>query len=204
MKSYPSIPRSTGQAFREFDAYVFDKLDGSNLRFEWSKKQGWHKFGTRHRLFDEKDLDFGTAIPIFKQNLSEVIEKQAKDNRWERVIAFCEFFGENSFSGIHYPEPKQLKLFDIDVYKKGLLYPKEFLKQFGDLDISVKFLGCHKWNRSFVEKVRINEIEGITFEGAVGKAVDGREIIMAKAKTQAWIDAVKAHYGLEADLILNS
>ncbi len=40
MKSYPSILGSTGQNFTEFDSFVFDKADGSNLRFEFSKKQG--------------------------------------------------------------------------------------------------------------------------------------------------------------------
>lgn len=34
---------------------AFDKLDGSNLRFEWNKKQGWYKFGTRNRMFDRSD-----------------------------------------------------------------------------------------------------------------------------------------------------
>jgi hypothetical protein len=32
VKDYPSIPRSTGQSFREFEADIFDQLDGSNLR----------------------------------------------------------------------------------------------------------------------------------------------------------------------------
>ena len=45
MKTYPSIARSSGQSFREFDAHVFEKIDGSNLRFEWSEKRGWHKSG---------------------------------------------------------------------------------------------------------------------------------------------------------------
>lgn len=205
MKTYPSIPRSTGQSFREFDAYVFDKLDGSNLRFEWSKKQSWHKSGTRHRMFDTTDPMFGCAIDIFKNSIAPIVEKTAKDNRWERVVTFCEFFGENSFAGIHHPEPKQLKLFDVSVHKKGMLSPREFVREFCDTGITVRYLGQHKWNRSFVEKVRINEIEGITFEGVVGKAGEGHELIMAKAKTQAWIDAVKARYHeAEAELILNS
>ncbi len=44
MKEYPTIPQSIGTAFRELpNVYVFDKLDGSNLRFEWSKKKSWYK-----------------------------------------------------------------------------------------------------------------------------------------------------------------
>lgn len=67
MKTYPSIPRSTGQSFQEYDAYVFDKLDGSNLRFEWSRKKGWVKYGTRRRLFDTTDPVFGEAITLFHE-----------------------------------------------------------------------------------------------------------------------------------------
>ena len=41
MKEYPAIAQSIGTAVRELpNAYVFDKLDGSNLRFEWNKKKG--------------------------------------------------------------------------------------------------------------------------------------------------------------------
>ncbi len=40
---------------------------------------------------------------------------------------------------------------------------------------------------------RENEIPGITFEGVVGKAKDGRhDLIMAKAKTKLWIEKVRA------------
>jgi hypothetical protein len=43
MKTYPSISRDiVGQPI-----YAFDKLDGSNIRAEWSKKNGFHKFGSR-------------------------------------------------------------------------------------------------------------------------------------------------------------
>lgn len=43
MKSYAPILRSTGQDFREFDAYVFDKLDGTgtakvHLAFSFSSR----------------------------------------------------------------------------------------------------------------------------------------------------------------------
>jgi hypothetical protein len=31
---------------------AFDKLDGSNMRFEWSPKRGWYKFGSRGQLID--------------------------------------------------------------------------------------------------------------------------------------------------------
>ena len=71
MKSYPSVASSRGSQFRAFKAHVFDKIDGSNLRFEWSPKRGWYKFGTRKRLFDETDEVFGPAVRLWKETFAE-------------------------------------------------------------------------------------------------------------------------------------
>lgn len=198
MKSYPSIPRSAGKDFREFDAYIFDKLDGSNLRWEWSRKSGWYKHGTRTRLFDESDPVFGGAPELFRAGLAEQLEKVARDQRWDRMIAFTEFWGPESFAGSHgISDQKFLTLFDVNVHKKGLLGPKEFLRLYRDSGLTPRFLGIQRWTRGFVEQVRNGETEGVTFEGVVGKAGEGHEIFMAKAKTQAWIDMVLARYGQE-------
>lgn len=205
MKPYPSIARSVGQDFREFEAYVFDKLDGSNLRVEWSRKQGWHKFGTRKRLFDETDEMFAESIPLFRSTLADGVEKVARDERWDRLTIFMEFWGKQSFAGDHVPgDPKFLTLIDVNPYKKGILGPKQFLDLFKHLPIP-KMLGRLKWTRGFVERVRLGQVEGITEEGVVGKAGVRHELVMAKAKTQVWIDKVLAKYGMEAgQKIVNS
>lgn len=165
MKSYPSIPRSTGTSFQEFDAYVFDKLDGSNLRFEWSKKQKWYKFGTRNRLFDKSDEVFGCAIPLFMESIADPLEKIIVDNRWESAIVFAEFWGENSFAGLHSPEDKKsLAVFDVAPYKKGLLGPKQFLDLiYGNVPCPL-YLGQFRWTRAFVERVYNHDFKS-TFEG---------------------------------------
>lgn len=213
MKHYPSISRSTGQHFREFDAYVFDKLDGSNLRAEWTRKKGWAKFGTRERLFDETDEVFGEAIPDFMEFMAPVLDPVIKDQRWDQVTVFMEFWGKLSFAGQHVKEdPKFLTLFDVNPYKKGILGPKEFIDLFGHLSLLSDVphrvpncLGKMKWTRGFVEEVRLGNIPGITFEGVVGKGGDGHDLIMAKAKTQAWVDKVKAQYGDEkGEKLVNS
>lgn len=207
MKYYPSIPRSTGQNFREFEAYVFDKLDGSNLRAEWTRKRGWDKFGTRERLFDESDEVFGEAIKLFHETVAPDVDPVIKDQRWDQATVFMEFWGPNSFAGQHVKEdPKILTLFDINPYKKGILGPKEFLDLFKHVPHRIpRFLGRMNWTRGFVERVLKGEIEGITFEGVVGKAGEGHKLIMAKAKTQAWVDKVRAQYGEEnGDKIVNS
>jgi len=48
-----------------------------------------------------------------------------------------------------------------------------------------------------VERVYRSEGGLITFEGVVGKAGEGHKIIMAKAKTKAWHDAVHTRFSPE-------
>jgi hypothetical protein len=206
MKDYPSILSSIGQNHQEFDAYVFDKIDGSNLRFEWGgKKSGWYKYGTRSHLFNASDPTFGGAIQIFEDTLAEPLAKLAVDQRWERLIVFAEFWGDSSFAGRHVDdEPKRLTLIDVAPYKKGILGPRDFLKFCDGMSIP-NFLGTRRWTRNFVAQVRAGEIEGITFEGVVGKGGEGHHLVMRKAKTQAWVEKVLALYGeIEGTKIINS
>jgi hypothetical protein len=202
VKEYPSIQTGCIQRFR---AHVFDKTDGSNLRFEWTKKRGWFKYGTRTRLFDESDPVFGSAMELFHNGLAGPIADIAKTQRWDKLVVFAEFHGPHSFAGIHLLEdPKILTLFDASPLRKGILPPAEFLKLFGDLEIA-KFLGIVDWNRDYADQVRRGEVEGVTFEGVVAKGMVDRKLVMEKAKTRAWVDKVKALHTLEeAKKILES
>jgi len=204
MKSYPSIVRVDQSGWNR-DLYTFDKLDGSNLRFEWSRKTGWFKFGTRKRLFDRNDPVFGQAIPLFMDTLAEPLAEIAYNNKWVNIVAFCEFWGKNSLAGRHNPEdPKNLTLFDVSIYRYGMLGPKEFLNHFKYLPIP-NFLGVQKWNKSFVEKVRNSQFDKITFEGVVGKSGDYDDLTLVKCKTNNWLDAIRRLYAEdEARKIINS
>src|SRR5579862_2894932 len=122
MKSYPSIPKIINT---DKPVFVFSKYDGSNLRFQWNQKQGWYKFGTRTHLFDKTDKTFGCAIPIFQATLACQLEQIAKQNKWQELTVFAEFWGENSFAGSHVQDDtKYLTLFDAAPYKKGILGPE--------------------------------------------------------------------------------
>lgn len=204
MKSYPSIIR-VDQAGWDRDLYTFDKLDGSNLRFEWSRKTGWYKFGTRKRLIDKGDPIFGPAIPLFMETLAEPIAEIAHNNKWINIVAFAEFWGKNSVAGRHDPtDSKQLTLFDVSIYRHGMLGPKEFLNHFKYLNIP-NFLGVHKWNKHFVDKVRNSEFDQITFEGVVGKSGDYDDLTLVKCKTNNWFEAIKRLYSEdEARKLMNS
>lgn len=180
-----------------FTAHVFDKLDGSNLRFEWSRKRGWYKQGTRTRLFDETDPLFGPALPLFLATtagpVAEVFEKQ----RWERAIAFVEYWGPRSFAGHHQPgDDMRTTLIDVAVHKKGIIPPEDFVELFGHLDCAA-YLGRMSWGPELVRSVKAGEMDGVTFEGVVGKAMVGRKLVMTKVKTQAWIDKVLEVHGAE-------
>jgi hypothetical protein len=205
VKSYPSIRNARGKSFRQFRAHVFDKLDGNNIRCEWNRKGGWCKFGTRRRLLDESDPFFGQAISIFWETLAEPLEKIAREHRWEKITAFSEYWGENSLAGMHQEgDIMRLSLFDVFVYKKHFVEPLTFLNLFEHLDIP-RYLGEVNWTPAFVERVLHGDVEGITFEGVVGKAGKGHKRITAKVKTNAWIAAIRELFGeSEAEEIINS
>jgi len=107
--------------------YAFDKLDGSNIRAEWSKKRGFWKFGTKTRLVDSTDSIFGKAPDLILNKYGDELGRILHKNNWDRSICFFEFYGENSAFGIHKDEEHAVTLLDINVYKKGILSPKEFI-----------------------------------------------------------------------------
>lgn len=66
MIEYPSIINNI-KAPREH-CTAFEKYDGSNFRAKYTKKDGFHLFGSRHTLFDETHEHLGSAIPYFRIN----------------------------------------------------------------------------------------------------------------------------------------
>lgn len=193
MKQYPTIqgPSKAPQA----PCIAFYKYDGSNLRWEWSHKRGWHKYGTRNRLFDETDPMYGQAIPIFMEKLAPQIDPiiQKKHRNVDRVVVFTEFFGPSSFSGQHKEdEPKELKLFDVNIHKKGLLSPRDFVKQFGHLDFAAQVVYEGNLNNSFIQAVRNSEYPVV--EGVVCKGGSGHKLWMVKIKTNEYRERLKQMY----------
>lgn len=199
MKEYPSI---CGVSKSPRDACIaFYKYDGSNLRFEWSKKRGWYKFGTRHRMFDETDEVFGCAVKIFNETVAPLIDpilrKEYRDV--QEIISFCEFHGEQSFAGQHGKDDptKRLTLFDINLHKKGFISPREFSKMFSPLDIGAKVVYEGNLNEDFIKMVRTNTIPGVVLnEGVVCKGGSGHKLWMTKIKTDSYIQKLKDMYGI--------
>lgn len=195
MKTYPKIPNTSYSKFRNIpNAVIFDKLDGSNIRVEWHKKRLLHKYGTRHQLLDHSHPNLSGAINLFDKQWENVLAAIAKDERWMQFTAFFEFWGENSFVGLHEEDDeKHLTLIDIAPYKKGILGPHKFLKLFGHLEIPNVIDICD-FNKEYARQVYNEEIENITFEGIVAKSGEGHDLVMAKAKTKGWIDKVRGQF----------
>jgi hypothetical protein len=194
MKTYPSIIRDSEDNPRFLKgAYIFDKLDGNNLRFEFSKKRGWYKAGSRTQLIDINDERFGPAIEYFHNNLGDAIVSKYKRTP-DRLVVFCEWVGPRSFCGMHHPDDElRLVLFDVCVDKRGFMIPSEFVKVFGAEDYCVEFLGIHNFGKELIKDVREGTFEGVTIEGIVAKTTRAKSVrVMAKAKTQVWMDRVHA------------
>ncbi len=204
MNHYPSIPHSS-RAPRQ-SCYGFIKYDGSNLRFEYSHKQGWHKFGTRKLMFDASDVFFGPAIPLFLDKYASDLEAVFKHKDFRGVrsfIVYAEYFGSKSFAGQHEPDdPKDIVLFDVNPHKKGILGPKLFLDYFGHLKIA-ECIYQGNLNEELIRNVKASNFDHLDFrsqypivnevpEGIVCKGGTGHGLWMAKIKAQAYLTELKA------------
>lgn len=196
METYPSI-RGPEKAPRQ-PCIAFYKYDGSNLRFEWNKKSGWNKFGTRKRLFDESDETFGNAIPMFLGEFADPLEKifKKKYRDIQKVTIFCEFLGPNSFSGQHLEiDEHELKLIDVKLYKKGYISPREFVNIFCKNlpDKSAEVIYDGNLTDQFIRDVREGKYP--VFEGVVCKGGSGHKLWRCKIKTDEYKEKLKEFYG---------
>lgn len=201
VKTYPSISYATES---HLPIVAFDKLDGSNIRAEWTRKKGWHKFGTRNRLVDETDTLFGRAPGLIIAKYGDSLGKALADAGHDRAMCFFEFWGPKSFAGMHdATEQQTVTLFDIAPFAQGILEPERFLKLVGHLDhASVLYEGpC---TTEFIEQVRNGTLPGMTFEGVVCKSKNDKKTkmpVMFKQKSRAWLDKLHEYCGDNKDLL---
>jgi hypothetical protein len=211
MKSYPSIP-GPAQA-PHAPCYAFVKYDGSNLRFEWSKKRGWYKFGTRNLMFDETSELFGPAIPLFLQKYGDDLPKVFSDAKEFRgvtnFVVFCEWFGAKSFAGQHeHDDPKDIVLFDVNPIKKGIIGPKLFLDLFGHLKVA-ELLNQGNFGPEFEMNVRDEKIDLLSKyeirteipEGVICKAGTGHDLTLWKVKTSRYKEELKRRQPMDWELM---
>jgi len=193
METYPSIPSTPVLGAH---VYAFEKIDGSQIRAEWSRKRGFYKVGSRTRLVGGSDL-LGQARGLLDGKYARPLAKAFLDRRWERVVCFFELAGPQSFAGSHVPgDALDLTLFDAMPYKRGLLPPEDFFALFSSGPVPIPALvHVGEVTKELLELVRAST--GLR-EGVVCKDNRGG---MFKVKTRAWIERVKAlHGGDEAKL----
>lgn len=200
MKEYPHIEH-WNKGIDGAHVIAFEKLDGQNIRCEWSKNKGWYKFGSRTSLFDEKNEQFGKVIPMFQEKYGESLEEIFKKNyrNTKNFTVYCEYVGENSFAGRHQPEDKMdIVLFDVapgDFTNNSFVEPKEFIKDFGNLHIP-KVIYQGPLNTNFINSVREGKYK--VKEGVMCKGVlpDGsRKVWIVKIKTNEWLEKLKLSGG---------
>lgn len=182
MLQYPSIMGASKAPLGK-PCVAFYKYDGSNLRWEWSPKKGWNKFGTRRQMFDASAPTFCEAIPIFMEKLADEIVYRTTQiiKKPERITAFTEFFGASSFAGKHVEgEAKELRLFDVFLFKEGFIPPKRFVEVYGDLPQAAQVIYEGNLNKEFILDVRSGKYP--VFEGVIAKGDD----FMVKIKTQEY------------------
>jgi hypothetical protein len=202
VKSYPSISYATEC---RVPIVAFDKLDGSNIRAEWTSKKGWHKFGTRHRLVDATDPLFGVAPKLIQDKYGESLARALKDAGFDRAMCFFEMWGPKSFAGMHdLKDNLTVTLFDIAPFNQGILMPPRYLKIVRANDIDhAKVLFEGEVTPEFIEQVRSSTLPGMTFEGVVCKATNDKKTkmpVMFKQKSRAWLDKLGTYCGDNKEL----
>lgn len=198
MKEYPTISKNI---VRQHPIYAFDKLDGSQIRAEWNRKNGFYKFGSRKVLID-KTHPLGEAAEIVRTKYEGDLSKVFSKARLDQAVCFFEFFGPNSHFGQHVDEAHDVVLFDVNIHKKGILDPQDYLKLVGHLDIA-KLLYTGKAGVEFETSVKNGTLEGMTFEGVVCKGKNPKRTpmpLMFKIKSDAWMQKLQEFCGNDLDM----
>ena len=198
MKEYSSI-LGWKQSTLDLPCIAFDKKDGSQIRAVYRKRGGFCKYGSRHQLIDKNHPFLGEAIPLFENTLAEKLDNLFRTNRkmpgFDEATVFMEFYGPSSCFGQHIKEEsKTLTIFDVNLTKRGLILPRDFIKWFADFPIpQVLYEG--NFNISFIEDVRNGKYgngEGVVAKGIRPNAKkEQHNIWMAKVKTNAWMEKLK-------------
>lgn len=220
MKHYNSIPRiQDDDTLKGEEIWAFNKLDGQNFCVKYSpKRKEFGPFGSRKRLVDEGDVQFGDTVKYFKNSeipneLTRLVKENSGKNQLftgvQEITFFFEWYGENSFAGFHQDGDKmRLALIDVDIKKKGYIEPKEFYNIFGNNSIIEipKLIYKGKLTEDFIKSINENDWtqENCTYptvkEGVVCRRstiLKGQRMPKVKFKTQWWINELHKKYDEE-------
>ena len=220
MKHYDTIEniRDDGTLLGE-EVFAFDKLDGQNLCVKYSpKRKAFEMFGSRKRVFDETDEQFGNAVKWFKTSVyPEVLSDKVKANSGKKglfqgvdeITFFFEWYGEHSFAGVHDTnDDLKLALIDINLKKKGYIEPKYLNDIFysDDRIISPELIYRGKLTKEFINDIQENDWtqpdckyptvkEGVVVTRST--MLKGQRLPKAKFKTKWWYTELYKKYDPE-------
>lgn len=217
MKHYDSINRVQDDGFLlGKSVWAFNKLDGQNFAVKYNpKKNIYDSFGSRNRMVDENDEQFGGAVRYFKESLiPNVLSELVKANKGkngvfagvDEITFFFEWYGEHSFAGRHDPSDiLRLSLIDVFLKKKGYIEPKPYYDIFCKNDRietpELVFKGI--LTNSFIQEIRDNDwtkadcLYPMVKEGVVCRSsslLKGQRMPKVKFKTQWWLDRLHELY----------
>lgn len=217
MKHYNSIPRLDDDGtLKGEEIWAFNKLDGQNFCVKYSPKtKEFGPFGSRKRLVDESDEQFGETVKFFKNsNIPTELIRLVKDNSGknglfngvQEITFFFEWYGEHSFAGFHQEgDDMHLTLIDVDIKKKGYIEPKPFYEIFGNNEfIEIpELIYRGKLTESFVDSIKNNDWTEpdcqypTVKEGVVCRRstiMKGQRMPKVKFKTKWWMAELHKKY----------
>lgn len=189
MLEYPTVDKQ----IRREQVYVFDKLDGSNIRAEWNKKKGLWKFGRRHGLLDASTPVLLKAPEIIKQKYTDIVAEALKKERVVNAVLFFEFYGEHSSFGNHViDDDHNVMLIDASIDMKEMIEPREFCRVFQHVPHAT-MLAHQVFSSELEQQVRNGSLWGDNkfHEGVVCKSKSAR----FKVKTDMWLEKLRSHCG---------
>jgi hypothetical protein len=217
MEHYQSIPRiQDDSTLLGEEIWAFNKLDGQNFCVKYvPKRKEFGPFGSRKRLVDETDDQFGNTVKFFKKStipnelIKLVKENSGKGgvfNNIQEITFFFEWWGEHSFAGVHDSNDEMhLTLIDVKLKKKGYIEPKPFYQIFGNnqnIEIPELIYRGHLF-REFITDIwnndwtKDNAKYPTVKEGVVCKRstqLSGQRMPIVKFKTKWWITELHMKY----------
>jgi hypothetical protein len=227
MDKYPSIPSRLPDKYFGKEFYWFPKYDGQNFRAEWNNKKGWYKFGSKNQLVDNTDKYWKKAIELFMDTTGKYLDKYLREKSNKSCIIFCEYWGPTSLAGIHDLEgPMFMTIVDIKIDKKGFIAPCNFYSTIQELVRMTEYFDPNGisyldgYTEERIKAVKLGALyldepdksleyvkytcQPCTFEGVIGKRMEGNQLVMVKLKTDAWREKIRATFGSVAHIYLES
>lgn len=216
MKHYDTISRiqDDGTLLGEM-VWAYNKLDGQNFCVKYNPRgHKYGPYGSRKRLVDATDDQFGECVKFFENSCyRDELTKIVKENSGkkglftgvEEITFYFEWYGDNSFAGVHVPgDQMHLALIDVFLKKKGYIEPEPFYELFGkNSNIETpELIYRGPLTQEFIESIRNNwDTDTPKYpnvkEGVVCRRstlMKGQRMPKVKIKTKRWIEELHKRY----------